>query len=219
MEQLYVIIFIVFILSATCTLTLAQGLEGFGQGIEQSPHNFSHELWLPLSKMCHVCHTVHNETLPISQYRDGLLWKNEIFSVSYIMYHSSWGASFVDTRDKSTRSSSLGKRSNLPDGLSKFCLTCHDGIIAPDVFILHHFVSAEYNAKNTYLRDPDLTIMGLSGPISEVLDRGKIQCSSCHDVHGVESIPKTKLLRAQAPALCSICHKINFNDIIERYTQ
>lgn len=215
MEQLLIIMCMVLIMSGTSTLTSAQGVEGFGQGIEQSPHNFSHSSWLPLSKMCHVCHTVHNETLPISQYREGLIWKSDIISFSYVMYHSSWGAAFVDTRDKAIWSSSMGRRSNLPDGLSKFCLACHDGIIAPDVFILHHFVSSEYKMKRNYLRDPDLTIMGFSGSISEVLDRGKIQCSSCHDVHGVESIPNSKLLREKAPVLCFICHEINFNYSID----
>jgi predicted CXXCH cytochrome family protein len=210
MEQLIILILIALFLTGISPTAYAQGPEGFGQGIAQSPHNFSHSSWQPLSKMCPVCHTVHNETLPAKRYRDGLLWNHEIYSLSHNMYHTSWGTSFLETRDKSTWRSSLGKRSNLPDGLSKLCLACHDGIIAPDVFILHHFVSAEYDAVNKhYLRDPDRTIMGSSGAISEVLDRGKIQCSSCHDVHGVESVPKTKLLRVEAPKLCSICHKVD----------
>jgi predicted CXXCH cytochrome family protein len=212
MEQLIILILMVLLITGISPSAFAQGPEDFGQGIEQSPHDFSHSLWLSLSKMCNVCHTLHDETLPIKRYRDGLSWKHEIFSVSYIMYHSYWGDSFVETRDKTTQRSSIGKRSNLPDGLSKFCLACHDGIIAPDVFILHHFVSAEYVKSTSHLRDPDLTIFGLSGTISEVLDRGKIQCSSCHDVHGVESIPNTKLLRAETPKLCITCHKINIKE-------
>jgi predicted CXXCH cytochrome family protein len=137
-----------------------------------------------------------------------LSWKSDFNSVSYILYHSYWGADFQETRDKTNWTSSTGKKSNLPDGLSKLCLTCHDGIIAPDVFILHHYVSAFYDVTETNLRDPDLTLMGVSGSISEVLDRGKIQCSSCHDVHGVESIANTKLLRAEKPEICMVCHKI-----------
>jgi predicted CXXCH cytochrome family protein len=208
MEQIFILIFIVLIVSGASTMTLAQGPEGFGQGIELSPHNFSHPLWLTISKMCPVCHTIHNEALPLKKYRNGLLWKREVFSVSYIMYHSYWGASFFETRDKSTWASSTGKRSNLPDGQSKFCLACHDGIIAPDVFQLHHFVSAQYGRTRRNLRDPNITFMGTSGTISEVLDRGKIQCSSCHDAHGVESVADTKLLRVKAPELCTVCHKI-----------
>jgi predicted CXXCH cytochrome family protein len=125
------------------------------------------------------------------------------------MYHSYWGEDYIETRDKTSWTSSTRKKSNLPDGLSKLCLTCHDGIIAPDVFILHHYVSAVYDVSKTNLKDPVVTVMGLSGTISEVLDRGKIQCSSCHDVHGAESVAHTKLLRAEKPEICTVCHIIN----------
>jgi len=57
------------------------------------------------------------------------------------------------------------------------------------------------------LRDPDLTILGVSGPISEVLDGGKIQCSSCHDAHDEETIAGTRLLRVEKDKICVICHR------------
>jgi predicted CXXCH cytochrome family protein len=207
-EKLLMLMLMVVILVDLNTVAIADVTENFGTGFAQSPHNFSHASWLPTAKICHVCHTYHNEKLPTQQYSRGLLWQSTVFSVTYVMYHSYWGAAFFDTRDKTSWTSLTGKRSNLPDGLSKLCLACHDGIIAPDVFRLHHFVSSEYDVKKINLRDPYVTRMGMSGSISEVLDGGKIQCTSCHDVHGVESFGDTKLLRAEKPMLCITCHKI-----------
>jgi hypothetical protein len=80
-------------------------------------------------------------------------------------------------------------------------------------FVIHP-VSIEYDiTKDPGLKNPDTTTMGLSGTISDVLDFGLVQCSSCHDVHGEESVPGTHLLRApvnpddESPGLCATCHK------------
>jgi hypothetical protein len=53
--------------------------------------------------------------------------------------------------------------------------------------------------------------MGTSGTIADVLDAGKVQCSSCHDVHDQESVAGTHLLRvlnngANPSGLCLTCH-------------
>ncbi|RJQ43548.1 MAG: hypothetical protein C4538_11810 [Nitrospiraceae bacterium] len=212
MEKLIILGLTMTLFVSLQTLAAADVTEGFGQGIEQSPHNFFHHAWLPLTRICFVCHTIHDETLPSQRYSNGLLWQRNVSSVSYVLYHSYWGKTFFETRDKSPLTSLTGKRSNLPDGLSKLCLSCHDGLVAPDVFNLHHFVSAEYDITKTNLRNPDTTIMGNSGSITEVLDRGKVQCTSCHDVHGVESIPHTKLLREEKPKLCLTCHNIEIKE-------
>jgi hypothetical protein len=83
-------IFILTILltAGASTMALAEIPEIFGSGIESSCHNFSHLSWLPTSKTCHVCHTVHKEALPRKQYPNGLLWKRDVDSVSYNLYNS-----------------------------------------------------------------------------------------------------------------------------------
>jgi hypothetical protein len=56
--------------------------------------------------------------------------------------------------------------------------------------------------------------MGTSGTIADVLDAGKVQCSSCHDVHDQESVAGTHLVRVAqsvaqggvASGLCLTCH-------------
>jgi predicted CXXCH cytochrome family protein len=187
-------------------LLLAQ--EG-GQGLatEKSVHNFSHESWKSIAEICNVCHILHDESIATERYLNGLRWNQEISSFTFNMYNSSWGASLVGARDESWISPITRRHSGLPDGLSKLCLGCHDGVVAP-FFDRHHFVSVEYDVTRTSLRDPDVTKMGLSGLISDVLYVGKVQCASCHDVHDEESVPGTKLLRDSKDKLCKTCHKI-----------
>ena len=95
-----------------------------------------------------------------------------------------------------------------PDGASKLCLTCHDGAYGaitsahtfgdgkPMTLSGSHPVSFRYDTSLTFdpklhmpgsLRDPASTASGLTplGTIAtDLLDgSGKMQCSSCHDVH------------------------------------
>ena len=79
-----------------------------------------------------------------------------------------------------------GAQSAQPDGIAKLCLGRHDGTIAIDTF--------------------DKYAGG-----SVVLDNGKVQCSSCHDVHDQETVVGTHLLRAaqtgaSTSGLCLTCH-------------
>jgi predicted CXXCH cytochrome family protein len=180
-----------------------------GIGSEQSAHNFSHESWLPVTRICGVCHVPHRRRgkKRVNRYENGLLWNKKITKFTYNLYNSSWSSSLTGVRDTSWKSPITGKTGATPDGLSKLCLSCHNGVIAPDVFNLHHFVSLEYDVTQAELRDSDTTKIGVSGPISEVLDAGKIQCSSCHDAHDEESVAGTKLLRVDIKKVCMVCHK------------
>ncbi len=182
----------------------------FGIEEERQCHNFSHESWLRVSQICSICHVLHNKHTAIQRYINGLLWNKQPDRFVYTLYHSAWSASYNLTRDTNT-SSSTRRQGNLPDGLSKICLSCHDGIVAPD-FIMHHFVSVLYDRTKTSLRDPLVTEMGISGTISEILDKGIVQCTSCHDVHGKESADNTRLLRVKKNKICSVCHPIDLSN-------
>lgn len=175
-------------------------------------HDFSHESWIEMRGICRVCHVKHNEADALSRFTSGIKWKRDISTVTYKLYNSIWGSARGTPRDSSWKSPTTGRSGNLPDSISKLCLSCHNGIIAPDVFTLHHFVSAVFDTERVTLRDPDTTIIGESGTIVEVLDKGKIECSSCHDVHGKESVEGTKLLRVKYPYLCTTCHNINSSE-------
>ena len=208
MTKLIVFVLAILMITGMSDLAMAVGA-GRGIGTEESCHNFSHESWLPVTKICGTCHVPHRRRgkKRKNPYANGLLWDRSVTSVTYNLYNSSWSSSLTGIRDTTWTSPITQRQSGMPDGLSKLCLSCHNGVIAPDVFNLHHFVSLEYDVTKAELRDPDLTILGVSGPISEVLDGGKIQCSSCHDAHDEETIAGTRLLRVEKDKICVICHR------------
>ena len=96
----------------------------------------------------------------------------------------------------------LGTDIGQPDGASKLCLGCHDGsfsginpegtkVFRPADLARSHPISFTYDSAlaakvpNSGLRDPATTTSGFGGTIAQdLLDmRGKMQCTSCHDVH------------------------------------
>lgn len=216
--------------------------DGAGVGIVGSPHDFtdnlspdvgaSDETWNARNEICRVCHVPHDHQRASQRYLNGLLWNHGVSAASYTMYSSSWSSTLN------------GAQSPQPDGVAKLCLGCHDGTVAIDTFdkytggswfmadqnpnfIIPGFADgANRDLRGTHplsitydtTADPNLrptsTTMGTSGTIASVLDNGKVQCSSCHDVHDQESVAGTNLLRvAQTVAqggnpsgLCLTCH-------------
>ena len=209
---------------------------GLGISYPGSPHNFADPgdiaLFNPTGELCRVCHVPHDHHRASQRYLNGLLWNHGLSTATYTMYDASWSS----TLD--------GSQSAQPDGISKLCLGCHDGTMAIDTFDkyaggavymedlnLGFKVPAFTDGTNLDLRgthplsitfdptaDPNLkptsTAMGSSGTIADVLDGGKVQCSSCHDVHDQETVVGTNLLRVAqtvaqggtASGLCLTCH-------------
>jgi predicted CXXCH cytochrome family protein len=114
----------------------------------------------------------------------------------------------------------LGTDIGQPDGPSKLCLSCHDGSYAyvddPGAIFLaadlkrSHPISCTYDTALSALADlydPDVALSGLGGTISQdLLDgQGKMQCSSCHDVHK-QGIGDYLLRYDSETALCKTCH-------------
>jgi predicted CXXCH cytochrome family protein len=123
-----------------------------------------------------------------------------------------------------------------PDGISKKCVSCHDGIVAPDVYggntggtaylfsedltgtvpSNNHPISFTYDtalaAKDGDLYDPSTKLSGLTGSTgtinADMLFLNRMECSSCHDVHNTKAVPGTKLLvqDSAGSALCLTCH-------------
>jgi len=88
-----------------------------------SPHDFSSQGWAQNtnSEICIVCHTPHNAISPA----DGPLWNRNASTVAtYTLYN-----------DTPPPGSDLqGTLFTNPSGVSKLCLSCHDGTIAVDSF-------------------------------------------------------------------------------------
>ena len=116
-----------------------------------------------------------------------------------------------------------------PDGPSKLCLGCHDGsypgfsgkrgVFSASSLAMTHPVSFTYDsslarrASNGSLFDPATTPSGLGGTITQDLldERGKVQCTSCHDVHSTakgQSMLRMEynLQSPSGAALCKTCH-------------
>lgn len=184
-----------------------------------SPHDFRGYLWNQSGQICKPCHTPHGtQTLPAP------LWNHELSTQTYIMY------------DKTHSPTMDADVSSQPDGLSKICLSCHDGTVALDNYSGHtggtvylfgkdmigtdlsndHPISFVYDTalatKDGELFDPSTKlsgILGSSGTISQdMLFQGRMECSSCHDVHNTRAVPGTKLLLKDntGSALCLTCH-------------
>jgi predicted CXXCH cytochrome family protein len=184
-----------------------------------SPHDFQGYLWDRSGEICNPCHAPHKtKTLPAP------LWNNKLSTQTYILYGK-------------TRSSIIDEKANdQPDGLSKICLSCHDGITASEVYgdntgnAAHlfgkdligpvpgnnHPISFIYNTeltmKNGDLYDPSTKLSGMTGNTGTVnkdmLFLNRMECASCHDVHNTKAVPGTKLLVKDnaGSALCLTCH-------------
>ncbi len=204
---------IILILTAVLIVGISSIVRAAGtesdSGAAGECHNFSHESWLSVTKSCRMCHIPHRRRgrKRVNRYADGLLWDPKTTNFTYSLFNSFWSSSLTGLRDTAWKAPVTSRHGGLPDGLSKLCLSCHNGIIGPDVFNLHHFVSLEYDVTKTELREPDFIKFGVSGPISEILFDGKIQCPSCHDPHNEETVANTKLLRIDKTKICITCHK------------
>ncbi len=184
-----------------------------------SAHDFRGYLWNESGEICKPCHTPHH-TKPLP----APLWNHELSTEVYTMYNS-------------TRSPTMDANvSSQPDGLSKICLSCHDGTVALENFgdirngtvylfgdVLigtdlsnDHPISFVYDTslatQDGELYDPLAKLSGLVGSSGTIHDdmlfQSRMECSSCHDVHNTRAVPGTKLLIKDntGSALCLTCH-------------
>lgn len=206
---------------------------GNGSGIANSPHDFSGSTWNFRGEICRTCHVPHDHSKSTQLYQNGLLWNHQVSSATYTMYDSSWSSSLDNTQsgqpDGTSKlclgchdgSISINQFDRNFDGVSDGLGDTID-LIAPDAEIPGsnatgdltgtHPLSIVYNGGDVGL-NPDSDPMGTSGSIADVLDNGKVQCSTCHDVHDSagEAVGGTHLLRVlnsgtNPSGLCLTCH-------------
>jgi predicted CXXCH cytochrome family protein len=178
-----------------------------------SAHDFSGENWNNTGEMCVVCHTPHNADATVM---DAPLWNHEVTASTFTVY---------------TGGGTMDATTGQPDGVSKLCLSCHDGTVAVDNFggktngtefitgddnlgtdlSNDHPVSFAYDAALASLDgglfDPTTTNSGLGGTIDgDMLFNGSLECASCHDVHDATNISKLLVKSNSGSALCLTCH-------------
>ncbi len=176
------------------------------QGIVGSRHDFTASGWnwnfmhKGTGEICIVCHTPHHADTTVA---DSPLWNHEVTTSTFTLYSSS--------------TFNAAPFTGQPDGVSKLCLSCHDGTVALDswgglggtVFSGGHSwiqgtdLSDDHPISFIYdsalasvdgeLHNPVNTSSGLGSSISDdLLSNGRLECTSCHDVHnkmGNSTIP------------------------------
>jgi len=192
--------------------------------------------WNGRNEICRVCHVPHDHGKATQRYTNGLLWNHGISSATYTMYDSTWSDTLDNAQSAQpdgTAKLCLGCHDGTValDTFDKYAGTAGNEIQSIDSGISAGFqVSSFMDGTNIDLRgthplsitydetvdtglNPKTTAMGTSGTIDDVLDNGKVQCSSCHDVHDSagEAVAGTHLLRVStktpASGLCLTCHK------------
>ncbi len=183
------------------------------QGISGSAHDFSGDVWNTSGELCIVCHTPHNADATVA---DAPLWNHEVTTATFTVYSG-----------PGTLDATVGQ----PSGVSKLCLSCHDGTVAVDNFggtttgtsfvggadlvgidlSNDHPISLTYDAAlattDGGLNNPTSTNSGLGGTITaDLLFSNSLECGSCHDVHDTAGNSKLLRLDNAGSALCSTCH-------------
>ena len=193
-----------------------------GGQITNSKHDFRTSSWSG-GQICVACHAPHNTDVSVT---DAPLWNHKNSTVSYTLYSSA-------TMD----AGALGQ----PSGLSKLCLSCHDGTVAVDSFggatgttmitgksnlgitlKDDHPIGFTYDStlatKDGALADPSTSgvVIGAgaqtrTGTLAAMLlYNGKLECSSCHDVHNTftaDAGAKLVKITMAGSQLCLACHK------------
>ncbi|MEK6776773.1 MAG: cytochrome C [bacterium] len=224
---------VVMTIGLTASVSFANGA---GAGITNSPHDFSAEAWNHRAEICRVCHVPHDHGRNDAIGSEGLLWNHQLSSATYLMYAEDSHINFIDgaadyeptgvsklclgCHDGTVAIDEFDNKVGTPQ--TTFIDDYDTGFMIPGIADVGsdknlsntHPISIVYDpAADTNLK-PTTASMGLSGTIADVLDGGKVQCSSCHDVHDQESVALTHLLRVAqtvaqggtASGLCLSCH-------------
>ena len=202
------------------------------RGFKNSPHDFSNQAqransWNRAEAACNVCHVPHDDDG--NSYARGLQWNHATTNATYMTYESSKGArapqpsgstklclschdgtiAIDDFKgsisDHTTFIKDYNPQAQIPEGGSKV----NDLRRTHPVNVPYVYDPSDKDG----LRNPSSPI-GSFGTINDILENGKVVCSSCHDVHNNESLVGSPLLRAPmkvsqgaASGLCLACHK------------
>jgi predicted CXXCH cytochrome family protein len=165
-------------------------------GLKGSKHDFSQTAEGPRD-MCLPCHAPH---LPIGAV----------------------GA------EESERPKSLRQYQSLDNQLSNaslLCLSCHDGVVAPDVYTATHATGLAHQLGSSLVGGAGLRghPVGILYPVGDanyqpasrveadghvLLPGGRIQCTTCHDPHNGGRHSGLLTRSNERSALCLTCHRL-----------
>ncbi len=93
------------------------GLTAGAGTIVGSAHDFSSQTWTVNGQLCVACHAPHNTPLG-----EKVLWNHALSTAAYTMYNTAFSSTIN------------GTVAAAPGGVSKLCLSCHDGTVAVNSF-------------------------------------------------------------------------------------
>jgi len=197
----------------TIALVLSFGLYGYSvTPATAAITGTAHDLSGGAGQVCVTCHTPHNAQATANQLIP--LWNHATTATAtYTVYASP--------------TSSIDGVISQPSGVSKACLSCHDGTVATDAYggtfdpaggtpakklsggkNLGTDLSNDHPVSVTYV-DPELV------PIASIPAGGvelfgtagneTVECASCHDVHD-NTLGKFMRVTTVGSALCKSCH-------------
>ncbi len=188
--------------------------------ITGSQHDFTSKNWSG-GRICIACHVAHKSDTSVT---DAPLWGHANSTQTYTLYSS-----------PTLNAGPLGQ----PSGLSKLCMSCHDGTVAVDSFggmtgttqisavnnigtslADDHPIGFTYNSAlataDGALFDPSTKAVTIgsgsqtkTGTIATLLlFNGKLECSSCHDVHNTFTVGTSHLVKLPEAGsqICLACH-------------
>ncbi len=197
----------------------------FGDSVEQQG----------LNRICVYCHAPHNTVKPGSAAANGVtylpLWNHQVTAIAAYTLYSNGTNDFSPNGPVSNLNSQAMTLSSQPGGVSKLCLSCHDGSVAVNQYgknapatktyvsaraliggggdlSSHHPIGFPYDAVQALDSGINASTTQM-GPyqISDLLPNGNMECSTCHDVHNSKAQGK-KLLWVEDTnsAFCLTCH-------------
>jgi predicted CXXCH cytochrome family protein len=193
-----------------------------------------------LNRICVWCHAPHHTIKPFDLAGDIdylPLWNHETTTYVYQPYNNG-----ADEPADPSHAATSEVLANQPGGVSKLCLSCHDGSVAINeygfipgdikssgvrkgdapTFITgqyeigeggdltnHHPIGFPY--QDVVVSDDEINnasaLMNAYYSIGDLLWAGKMECTTCHDVHNTKNEGEKFLWRSDAEsALCLTCH-------------
>lgn len=175
--------------------------------VVDSPHNLNNYpgVTIPGNQVCLPCHTPHNALL---YGEENVLWNHAETGETFVMYSSTAGQ---------------------PEGHSKLCLSCHDGVTAIDSYggntgsivmtgpealgtdlSNDHPIGVEYpTSMPADYNDPATFAPGINGGVGvrlvEINSVERVECSSCHNVHN-NGLGNFLRVPVQESYICLQCH-------------
>ena len=207
---------------------------GKGLGVKNSPHDFSVQPWNGRQEICRVCHVPHDHGQAAQRYLNGLLWNHGVSTATYTMYNAAWSATLTGAQSAQPDGTSklcLACHDGTV-GIDTFDKYAGGAYFIDDfnpLFRVPAFVNGtELDLRGTHpisiafpagqtgtqFTDPAVATWHSGDTVASTLDSGKVQCTTCHDVHDKESLAGTRLLRTAqtvneggvASGLCLTCH-------------